>query len=62
MNGNKKKYYLGSKKKVRWLFGFGNTGDKEYEVVLVLSLLTGKKVAETPLNFKLLFEKTLFNR
>jgi hypothetical protein len=34
---------LGTKKKVRWLFGFSN-GNQEHEVVLVISLLSGKKV------------------
>lgn len=34
---------LGSKKRIKWLFGFtGN--DREQEVILVHSLVTGKKV------------------
>lgn len=33
----------GTKKKVRWLFGFSN-GNQDYEVILVVSLLSGKKV------------------
>lgn len=34
---------LGSKKRIKWLFGFSGN-DREQEVILVHSLVTGKKV------------------
>jgi hypothetical protein len=40
---NAGKTVQGTKKKVKWLFGFSN-GNEEHEVVLVLSILSGKKV------------------
>ena len=36
-------YEIGSKKRVKWLFGFTGS-EKEQEVILVHSLVTGKKV------------------